>query len=130
MTGEMVTIVNRTSQPLDVIMNGRTLVLQPGENHVTADWIRFAKSQHPRLGTFDEGGLDGDYLVGVKGYDDCSLIPPGQEHKAVERFDRSSFDDPVARSAEVVHTGITPPRRRVPNETGVPAEAIFANYNR
>jgi len=120
--GEACRIINRTSKVLEVTMNGRVIKLKPGPNMATTDWIRFAKQQHPRMGTFDPSGMDGDYLVAVEGFDPpekCTMIPPGEEHKGfgVERFDRQHPDfDPEAATAEIVRTGIQPPRRRVPSE--------------
>ena len=104
MIGEILTLINRTSKPLDVTQNGRTIVLKPGRNPVTSDWVRFAKQQHPRMGTFDPSGLQGEYLVAVEGMDPedhCTMIPPGEEHKSIERFDRSQMDA-EAQSAQVV----------------------------
>lgn len=125
MVGEMCTLVNRTSSPLVVTQNGRQITLKPGDNPITTDWIRFAKQQHPRMGTFDPSGIDGDYLVGVKGVDDCSMIEPGTEHKGIDRFDRTQMDEDAA-SAELVRTGITPPKRRIPNEmSAIPSNAEF-----
>lgn len=52
--GEIVTIVNRTNQPLEVIMNGEIKTLYPGENPgIPWEWVRFAKNQHPVMGTED-----------------------------------------------------------------------------
>jgi hypothetical protein len=120
MIGEACTIINRTSKPLEVIQNGVVRVLHPGENQLTTDWIRFAKQQHPRMGTFDEGG-NGDYLVAVKGFDkpeECAMIPPGKEHpnNGLELFDRSTMSNPEARTATGEATGLAQPRRRVAAE--------------
>ena len=132
MIGEIVTLINRTSKSLDVVQNGRTIVLKPGRNPVTSDWVRFAKQQHPRMGTFDPSGLQGDYLVGVEGFDSpeaCAMIEPGEEHKSIERFDRTQMD-PEAQSAEQVPTGIRPPQRRLPGEAGaIPLETQFNGRN-
>lgn len=122
MVGEPCVIINRTSRPLEVIINGRTRILKPGPNPATTDLIRFAKQQHPRMGTFDPSGLDGDYLVGVEGFDPperLTMIPPGQEHQGlgIEKFDRSHPDfDATAATAVAQPTGIQPPRRRVASE--------------
>jgi hypothetical protein len=120
MIGESCIIINRTSKPLEVLQNGVVKVLNPGENHLTTDWIRFAKQQHPRMGTFDEGG-NGEYLVAVKGFDkpeDCQMIPPGDEHPnhGLELFDRSAMTDPQARFAVPEQSGIPMPRRRTAGE--------------
>jgi|SRR5688572_11388963 hypothetical protein len=119
MTGEPCVLINRTSQPLTVTKNGVSKILKPGKNLLTTDWIRFAKMQNPRMGTFDQSGMNGDYLVGVEGHDDCSMIAPGQEHKngGLEKFDRTAEGfDATAATAQPVATGIVPPMRRVPGE--------------
>jgi hypothetical protein len=132
MIGEIVTLINRTSRPLNVVQNGREIVLKPGKNPVTADWIRFAKQQHPRMGTFDPSGLDGDYLVAVEGHDPdemCLPIPPGEEHRASERFDRRRMDV-EGQSAQEVVTGVRPPQRRLPGDAGaIPLSTAFDGRN-
>jgi hypothetical protein len=131
MVGEILTVINRTSRPLDVVKDGRTIVLKPGKNMLTADWVRFAKQQHPRMGTFDPSGLQGDYLIAVEGYDPpetCAPIPPGEEHRAIERFDRSQMDA-EAQTAEVIQTGIRPPQRRLPGDAAIPESTQFDGRN-
>lgn len=129
MVGEIVTVINRTSGPLDVVKDGRTIVLKPGRNMMTSDWVRFAKQQHPRQGTFDPSGLQGDYLIAVEGYDPpeaCTPIVPGEEHRSIERFDRRQMDV-EGQAAVEVNTGIRPPQRRLPGETGaIPASTQFS----
>lgn len=125
MQGEPIVLVNRTSRPLTVKQNGRSITLQPGRNHLTSDWVRFAKLQNPRMGTFDPSGLEGDYLVGVEGHDDCTPIEPGREHLGIERFDRSQMDE-ESRHVVAIGTGVSFPRRRVPGEAGeLPDDALF-----
>jgi hypothetical protein len=126
MTGEPKVLVNRTSKPLTIQKSGVQIILKPGPNHVTADWIRFAKQQHPRMGSFDASGMEGDYLVGVEGTtDDCSPIPEGEEHTAIERFDRAKMDGD-ASEAVGIETGVRPPVRRVPSDAmGVGPDALF-----
>lgn len=111
--GELVTIVNRTAHPLFVKMNGRERAVPPGESQITSEWIKFAKLQNPRRGTFTPGTIEGDYLIGVKGKDDCNMLSPDEEHlNEIENFDRSGE---AARGNEVINTrtGERPPRRMV-----------------
>ncbi len=113
--GEPCVLVNRTCNPLTVQKDGITKIFQPGDNISTTDWIRFAKQQHPRLGTAGPSGLDGESLIGVRGFpgEKLDLIPPGQEHKGIEIFDRSHPDfDPSERDVVHVPTGIRPPVKR------------------
>lgn len=106
----MVCIVNRVWFPLIVTKNGAQRTLQPGENFLTADWVRFAKLQNPRMGSFTPGTIDGDYLVGVKDMDDCSMISPDEAGLGKEKFDRSG-DIADGKTVEVQQTGIRPPTR-------------------
>lgn len=119
MVGEACIIINRTSRVLEVIKDGVVRKLQPGENHLSTDWIRFAKQQNPRMGTFDESGLSGEYLVGVKGFDsaaDCEMLPPGKEHvNAIEKFDRSKMSGEGAEAVSMP-SGVPEARRRLPSE--------------
>lgn len=128
MIGESCVLINRTSKPLTFVQNGVTRTLKPGKNPGTTDQIRFAKTQNPRMGTFDSSGQQGQYLVGVEGFDppeDCTMLPPGQEHLhgGAEKFDRSheSFDA-EARGAVIVPSGVAQPRGSRISEIGVPAD--------
>ena len=118
MVGESCVLINRTSKPLTFIQNGVTRTLKPGKNPGTTDQIRFAKTQNPRMGSFDATGQQGQYLVGVEGFDppeDCTLLKPGEEHLSPhEKFDRSheSFEGD-ARNAVVVPSGVAQPRGRI-----------------
>lgn len=106
MVGEVINVVNRTTHPLEVRMNGRTRVLTPGVNAITSEWVKFAKLQNPRKGTFAPATIDGDYLVGVEGHDDCSMLSPEQENAhLVENFDRSS------QAVDTLPTGVRAPTR-------------------
>lgn len=131
MIGEACVLINRTSTPLEVVKDGVTKVLKPGKNNATTDWIRFAKMQHPRMGTFDASGLSGEYLVAVEGSDDDgSMLPPGSERKngAVEKFDRSdsSFEGDAATAVPMA-SGVAMPMARVPNEMSpLPKDTTFS----
>lgn len=132
--GEVVTLINRTNRDLTVRFDGRTRILKPGPNPITAEWIRFAKMQNPRMGTFAPGTLQGDYLVGVEGIDDVSMIDPNEEaqRRQVEMFDRGTEAD----RGNIVRdqgTGERPPKRMNVGEfVGQPigeSESQFGNKN-
>lgn len=74
--GKIVCLVNRTSKKLQATKNGIVTVLQPGDNYVNADLIRFAKNQNPMRGSQDPNNpLVMEYLVGVKDTpDNCEPI--------------------------------------------------------
>lgn len=99
--GDKVTIVNRTKKPLEVVRNGEILTLQPGENpNIDFVWVRYAKNQHPVMGTEDPRfpGSIRSFIskVGVKGTKD-PIDPIDDEGNAVERLDRT-----LLPAAEVV----------------------------
>ena len=103
--GEVVNLVNRTARPLNVKFDGKVRILQPGPNAITAEWVRYAKMQNPRMGSFLAGTLEGDYLVGVDGVDDVSMIDPTTEAPAIEMYARPEG------TVDNVSTGEREPRR-------------------
>lgn len=125
--GEPCVLINRTCNPLDVLKNGVTKVFQPGENVTTTDWIRFAKQQHMRKGTAGPSGIDGESLFAVKHVDlpeQCTMIPPGEEHLGIEIFNRNHPDfDAGSRDVVEIATGIRPPTRRT-GDVGLP-QGVF-----
>lgn len=129
--GEVVTLINRTSRNLTVIFDGKSRVLKPGPNAITAEWVRYAKLQNPRMGSFIPGTLEGDYLVGVEGVDICDMIDESQEPRAIERFDRRGEAD---RGNVVTNkgTGERDPRRMNAGEFAgaVPLDAEFNGRDR
>lgn len=66
MVGNIVCIVNRTPHQLTYVKNGRQYSLEPGENWVNSDHIRFAKAQNPVPGSRDPQNLAFESLVGLK----------------------------------------------------------------
>lgn len=110
--GEVVSLINRTNRNLKVTFDGRTRTLKPGPNMITAEWVRFAKMQNPRMGTFAPGTLQGDYLVGVEGVDDVSMLDMAEEdsRRKIEMFDRGTEAD-RGNSVKDLGTGERPPQR-------------------
>lgn len=131
--GELVTLINRTNRDLSVRFDGRTRILKPGPNPITAEWVRFAKMQNPRMGSFVPGTLQGDYLVGVEGVDDCSMFDMGEEgqRRTIELFDRGND---TANKITDLGTGERPPQRMNVGEfRGAPigeADAQFGDRSR
>lgn len=109
--GEVCTLINRTDQAFDVIQDGHTLTLQPGENpNVDITWIRYAKNQHPVMGTDKPFTINHfESKVAVKGSkDDTSPIrydPRTGMTECVSRLDHSHLPDAVVES-----TGFRPDR--------------------
>lgn len=135
MIGESCVLINRTSKPLSFIQNGVTRVLKPGKNPGTTDQIRFAKTQNPRMGSFDYTGQQGQYLVGVEGLDpaeECTLLKPGEEHLhgGAEKFDRSHESFPALEKGMevvVVPSGVAQPRGRVSEISTLPADTVVSS---
>lgn len=107
--GEIVTLINRTARDLSVRFDGRVRILKPGPNVITAEWIRFAKQQNPRMGSFLPGTLQGDYLVGVEGVDDVDMIDESEDGTPIEMFSRE--DETREGRLTNLGTGERPARR-------------------
>jgi hypothetical protein len=124
----IVTVVNRTLEPLEGRWDGIPIDLPPGyrqredgtiepagENgqprgvQLLLPAARIVKAQHPQMGTADpDYPLDMEYLVGiVEEGDDISYVPPTE---AVELLNRSLITDADAQGAVVV--GVGAPSRR------------------
>lgn len=70
MVGSVVCLINRAPYPLNVTKDGRAYILKPGENYVTSDIVRFARQQHPILGTQDPyNPMQCQFMVGVRAED-------------------------------------------------------------
>lgn len=121
MVGEVVNLVNRTLRPLTVRFDGRTRVLQPGNNAITSEWVRYAKLQNPRMGSFAPGTLDGDYLCGVEGVDETDMIDEA-ENPSVERFDRRQ-EAALGNTVTVTGTGERDAKRMNTAEFSAPLPA-------
>jgi hypothetical protein len=94
--GPFYTVINRTSRPLTVTVDGVQFVMQPGSNpDVPSAVAQYCEKQHPRRGTFDDTLMFGESLLVVKEL--CpdpalmSMLPPGREHKGEELIDRVAF---------------------------------------
>lgn len=95
--GEPVTVVNRTSKPLQFKFDGVTNTLKPGENPgIYESLAGFAKSKFPIMGTEDPyNPIDFDCLIGVKEWGD--ICDPIEQSDAVERLDRSKLPEPILK---------------------------------
>ena len=70
---ELVVLVNRAPVNLEVMFDGQTSTLKPGENMVPRIVVPYAKNQNPIMGSADPYNphiSGGRYLVGVKGTKD------------------------------------------------------------
>jgi hypothetical protein len=116
MTGAVICLVNRSPWPLLVTKDGRQTRLEPGDNYVNADIVRFAKQQHPIPGTQDPyNPYVCQFLVGVKGTND-PIDPLPQELLELlpsERIDRTKM--PVDKQ-RTIEKNVPFPRGRVAME--------------
>ncbi len=94
MVGPIICLVNRAPFPMIVTKDGKHTRLEPGDNYVNSDLVRFAKQQHPIPGTQDPyNPYVCQYLVGVKGSND-NIEPLTQELLDLlprERLDRTKY---------------------------------------
>ncbi len=95
---DFLTVVNRTSKPLQVTWDGKHTTLVPGKNALPAIVAEAAKRQNPIMGSEDPVSLQMRYLVGIEEQeDDCS---PVEQSPAIQRIDRNKLIN--ARPTEVV----------------------------
>lgn len=94
---EYVTIVNRTTKPLNGTWDGRHYTINPGKHEFPRNQADAFRRQNPVMGTGLFGDQDTQYLIGIiEDNDDCSPI---EQSKAVSVIPESQYSLPV----EVVH---------------------------
>jgi hypothetical protein len=105
--GPVVTMVNRTSKPLELRFNGRTMTFAPGPNHVNETYVRLARRKFFVMGTEDPA-LPGhaEMLVGVEAWGDP--ITPIEQSDAVEVIDRDKIPDGWKGRELVTTRGVVP----------------------
>lgn len=98
------TLVNRTTQVLEGVWDGRTHKIKPGENHFERIMARKFKDQNPVMGSEDPRSGEMVFKLGVKEdgdrIDDLSDEYLLQFATAIERWDRAKLIG--ARPSEVV----------------------------
>src|SRR3990167_7122318 len=116
---ETVTVVNRTSKPLNGTWDGRQYIIPPGESKfpkLEALGLRY-QNRIMGVGTpLEDWGQKSDYLIGIlESGDDCS---PLEQSNAVQRWDTSIMsagkDIEVVRGKSNMYAGGT---NRLPVET-------------
>lgn len=103
---EFVTVVNRTSKPLEGIWDGRRKSYPPGETpNVPLAIAEAVRRQNVLMGSADPYEMNvAEYLIGIPELKhDCSPIEQSDE---VERWDRTLV--PGGRSAVTMKTGRRP----------------------
>lgn len=132
---EQIRVFNRSCNVLTVQCDGIQWDLQPGwglppkGNLIPTVVVQYALRQHPRLGTFGQGGGGGESLIAVEGYspeDHFQLLEPGQEHLGREWIDRKTHPLPPDRRIEDL-----PPQRNFAADFGNPldkgGDVVFTN---
>jgi hypothetical protein len=100
MWGNLVTVVNRTSKPLEFIFDGRAYILKPGDNPgIYESLAGHAKGKFPAMGSEDPYEPTSFIcLIGVKEWGDD--ISPLEQTDAIERMDRSKLPAPTMRDGK------------------------------
>lgn len=92
---EIVTVINRTSNPLKGTFDGRHHVIPPGESRFTYEQALFFRKQNPIMGRgtpLEEWSSRSEYLIGIKeSGDDCSPI---EQTNAPQRWDADAVNGP------------------------------------
>ena len=98
---DIVTIVNRTSVPVEGTFDGRVSVIPPhGRTPMLANAAEKIKSQNPLMGSEDPADpRSPTFLLGVVEWNDD--ISPIEQSDAEERFDRSLVDGPGAKAIKM-----------------------------
>ena len=100
---DIVTLVNRTSKPLEGCFDGQRYVIGPrGEKAMMANAAEQIKRQNPLMGSEDPSDPRSPiFLAGIKEWDDdVSLL---EQSESIERFDRSltEGEGPKARPLQL-----------------------------
>lgn len=98
---EIVTVVNRTSQPVEGIFDGKRTVIAP---HARLPMLYHAaehlKRQNPVMGTEDiSDPRSPEFLVGIEEWGDD--ISPIEQSDKQERFDRTTVGDGGSGAVEM-----------------------------
>lgn len=87
---ELVTVVNRTNKPLEVLWDGKVRAIPVGKSLHAVEVAKKAKEQNILMGSQDpRDPRSVVYLVGIEEWkDDCSLLADSRP-RGIERWDRS-----------------------------------------
>lgn len=99
---EIVTVVNRTSRPVEGIFDGQVIMIPAhGRTSMLKNAAELVKRQNPVMGSEDPADIrSADFLVGVVEWGD-DLSPIEQSDKE-ERFDRSLVESTEGRQAKAM----------------------------
>ena len=93
-----VTLVNRSSKPLNGTWDGRQHTIEPGQHQFPETQALKFKEQNPIMGSEDPYSLQKEYLIGIVEHNDD--ISPVEQTNSIERWNRSKLIG--AKPVEVV----------------------------
>lgn len=98
---QIVTVVNRTSRPVEGIFDGKRTIIGPHKRiPMLATAAEMLKRQNPVMGTEDPfDPRSPDFLVGIEEWGDD--ITPIEQSDKLERFDRSLVPDGGSKAVEL-----------------------------
>lgn len=110
---DIVTLVNRTSKPLEGCFDGQRYVLGPhGQKAMMANAAEQMKRQNPLMGSEDPTDpRSPTFLAGIKEWDDD--ISSLEQSDAIERFDRSLTDGEGPKARPLILRGSKGSRMKV-----------------
>jgi len=131
---DSVTLVNRTSDPLNVRYDGEDITLQPGENPgFPLVAVGYAKRQNPLMGSKHPINLNKYIsLVGVKGTkDDVTPIPQEVLDRAARKMevidrDGEHWGRPMDKKVKVLNRGFDPYEAAVDGIDGISGDKFGA----
>lgn len=122
---EFLTVVNRSSKPLEAVWDGRRIPLPVGKSAHPTLIAEAAKRQNVVMGSEDPRTGFVDYLVGIEEWnDDCSPIEQTLEP---ERWDRAHL--PGGKEAVSVVRGRTGLFGARDVQSPLPTDGAFVNPN-
>lgn len=118
-----VTVVNRSSKPLEAIWDGVRYQIPVGESSLPERIAEVARRQNPQMGTEDPYSMRVTSLIAIKEQGDD--IFPLEQSKSIERLDRASF--PSNHPTEIVRGNTGVARHEV--ERPLPLNNAFVDPN-
>lgn len=125
--GDIVTAVNRSSQTLSWLFNGRQFTLKPGERKpMNLTYVLYGIRRTPVMGTYDPAyEHQHQSLIGIEEQQETYPIDPIEQSNAVESIDRSKL--PADRqNAELVRVGWDAEMRSLAGRNPLTEDAGFS----
>lgn len=125
--GEVVTAVNRTSEPLNWRFNGVQYDLAPHQKRpLNLTYVLYGIRRHPVMGTYDPAyEHQHQSLIGIEEMAEVYPVTPIEQSDAVEAIDRSKLPEDRQR-ADIVRVGWSDEERQLAGRQPLSADAGFA----